>query len=59
MVSAFKVIIEITKEDKKMEFQLNQIGYVEIRNGRYYLCIEEAYREALKGLSGFSHLNIL
>jgi len=45
------------KEEEEMK--LNPIGYVNSYNGNYQITIDEKYRPALKGLEGFSHLQII
>jgi tRNA-Thr(GGU) m(6)t(6)A37 methyltransferase TsaA len=41
------------------EFKISPIGYVRIRNGKFYIEIEKEYRPALKKLETFSHINVL
>ncbi|MEX1334957.1 MAG: SAM-dependent methyltransferase [Candidatus Limnocylindrales bacterium] len=40
-------------------FQLQPIGHVEVAGDRFAIAIDEPYRDALIGLGGFSHLNVL
>lgn len=41
------------------EFTLRPIGHVRVRDGVTTLEVDEAYRPALTGLDGFSHINVL
>jgi tRNA-Thr(GGU) m(6)t(6)A37 methyltransferase TsaA len=40
-------------------FQVKAIGFVRHRDGRFFIELDPAYREAMQGLEGFSHLNVL
>ncbi len=40
-------------------FEMQPIGWVRHREDRFFLEIDPAYREAMDGLSGFSHINVL
>lgn len=42
----------------KREFDISPVGYVRMREGSFCLEIERKYIPALKGLEGFSHMNI-
>ena len=42
----------------KQEFQVSPIGYVRAGEAGFCLQIEKEYRPALKGLAGFSHVNV-
>ncbi|MCP3921662.1 MAG: SAM-dependent methyltransferase [Desulfobacterales bacterium] len=39
--------------------EINPVGIVEIEEGRFYISINKKYRDALKELSGFSHINVI
>lgn len=41
------------------EIKLNPVGRVEAKQGRFYVVIEERFREALKELEGFGHIIII
>lgn len=41
------------------EIKLNSIGSIKVEGGRFYVEIREKYRKALKGIEGFSHINII
>lgn len=41
------------------EFKISPIGYVRAGEGGFYLEIEKEYLPALKGLEGFSYVNVL
>jgi len=41
------------------DINLNTIGYIKAEKGRFYVSIKEDYKEALKGLEGFSHINLI
>ncbi len=45
--------------DNEETYAISPIGYVGAEHGRYYLVIKEEYRSALRGLDGFSHINVL
>ena len=40
-------------------FSVSPVGYVRIGKDGFHLEIEEGFRPALKGLEGFSHVNVL
>lgn len=42
----------------KKEFKLFSIGQVRVETGGFYLDLDQEYLPALKGLEGFSHLNV-
>jgi len=48
---------EETEEDEGMK--LEEIGHAECGNGSFQIMLNEKYRDALKGLDGFTHLQIL
>lgn len=41
------------------EIKINSIGDIKVGKGRFYLSIKKKYREALKELEGFSHINVI
>ena len=41
------------------EIKLNPVGRVEAKQGRFYVVIEERFREALKELEGFGHITVI
>lgn len=41
------------------EIKLNPVGTINSGKGRFYLSIKKKYRNALKELEGFSHINII
>ncbi len=41
------------------EIKINPIGSIKIEGERFYLSIQDQYREALKGIEGFSHMNVV
>jgi tRNA-Thr(GGU) m(6)t(6)A37 methyltransferase TsaA len=41
------------------EIQLDSIGSIKCEEERFYLSIKKKYRKALKGIEGFSHINII
>ena len=41
------------------EIKLNSVGSIKVEGGRFYVSIKEEYREALKRIEGFSHINII
>ena len=41
------------------EIKLNSIGSIKVEKGRFYVSIKREYRSALKGIEGFSHINII
>jgi tRNA-Thr(GGU) m(6)t(6)A37 methyltransferase TsaA len=43
----------------KREFRLTPIGAIEAANGRFRLKIDSPYREGLRALDGFSHVQVL
>jgi len=42
----------------KQEFKVSPIGYVRAGKAEFCLQVEKEYRPALKGLEGFSHINV-
>ena len=44
---------------KKQEFKVTQIGVIRAQGDGFCLELDPAYAPALKGLQGFSHLNVL
>ncbi|GEM_PF-76308 len=45
------------EEDEEMK--LNPIGYAECDNGKFQIKLDEKYKEALLGLEGYSHVEVL
>ena len=41
-----------------LEIKINPVGSIEVEEGRFYVSIREKYRDALRGLQGFSHINV-
>ncbi len=39
--------------------EINPVGTVEMEEGRFYISINKKYRDALKELSEFSHINVI
>ncbi|HDS59792.1 MAG TPA: S-adenosylmethionine-dependent methyltransferase [Thermoplasmatales archaeon] len=42
-----------------MKYEIKPVGYVRKKEEKYFLEIKEEYIPALKGLDGFSHVNVL
>jgi len=49
--------VRIQKEEEEMK--LNEIGYVNSYNGEYKIVLKEEYKNGLKGLEDFSHLEVI
>ena len=50
-------VIKPIEEESGMK--LEEIGHAECQNGEYKVVLEEKYRPALRGLEGFSHLQLI
>jgi len=51
--------IEIVKKEEEDGMVVNPIGYANCSNGKFKIELDSKYIEALKGLDGFSHLEIV
>jgi len=53
--------VDLVKVDNEEEdgLKLNEIGHVEAYGGEFKVILDDKYKEGLKGLEGFSHLQIV
>ena len=50
----------VKKEDEEEDgMKLNEIGHAECENGSFQIFLNDKYRDGLKGLEGFSHVQVL
>ncbi len=42
-----------------LEITINPVGNIQIENERFFVSVKARYREGLRALEGFSHINIL
>lgn len=52
-----KIFKEETEEDEQMK--LEEIGHAECEKGEFMIVFDEKYKQALIGLEGFSHLQVI